>query len=104
MRAILFDLDGTLIDSKLDIVNSVNAMLRATRREEMSIETVASYIGHGAPRLIASVLGVESTESERAAALNIFLEHYRSITWTLRGPIPVWRMHSRCCRAIRWRC
>ena len=76
VRAILFDLDGTLIDSKLDIVNSVNAMLRATRREEMSTETVASYIGHGAPRLIASVLGVGSTENERAAALNIFLEHY----------------------------
>ena len=75
-RAILFDLDGTLIDSKLDIVNSVNAMLRATRREEMSIAAVASYIGHGAPRLIASVLGVESTENERAAALNTFLEHY----------------------------
>jgi phosphoglycolate phosphatase len=76
VRAILFDLDGTLIDSKLDIVNSVNAMLRATRREEMSIETVAAYIGHGAPRLVASVLGVESTENERATALNIFLEHY----------------------------
>jgi len=76
VRAILFDLDGTLIDSKLDIVNSVNAMLRATGREEMPIETVAAYIGHGAPRLIASVLGAESTESERAAALNIFLEHY----------------------------
>ena len=77
VRAILFDLDGTLIDSKLDIVNSVNAMLRATRREEMSIETVAAYIGYGAPRLVASVLGVESTESERATALNIFLEHYQ---------------------------
>jgi phosphoglycolate phosphatase len=76
VRAIIFDLDGTLIDSKLDIVNSVNAMLRETRREEMPIETVAAYIGHGAPRLIASVLGAESTESERAAALNIFLEHY----------------------------
>lgn len=76
VRAILFDLDGTLIDSKLDLVNSVNAMLRATRREELPIETVAAYIGHGAPRLIASVLGAESSESERAAALGIFLEHY----------------------------
>lgn len=76
MRAIIFDLDGTLIDSKQDLVNSVNAMLRETRRAEMPIETVAGYIGHGAPRLIASVLGAESTEEERAAALNTFLEHY----------------------------
>lgn len=76
VRAILFDLDGTLIDSKLDLVNSVNAMLRATQREEMPTETVAAYIGHGAPRLIASVLGAESSESERTAALGIFLAHY----------------------------
>jgi phosphoglycolate phosphatase len=75
-RAIILDLDGTLIDSKLDIANSVNAMLRETRREEMPVETVATYIGHGAPRLIASVLGAGATESERAAALNSFLEHY----------------------------
>ena len=47
---LFFDLDGTLIDSKLDIGNSVNAMLRETRREEMSIETVAAYIGHGPTR------------------------------------------------------
>src|SRR5260370_14877732 len=51
-------------------------MLRETRREEMSMETVAAYIGNGTQRLIARVLGAESTESERAAALNIFLEHY----------------------------
>jgi phosphoglycolate phosphatase len=75
-RAIIFDLDGTLIDSKVDLVNSVNAMLRATHREEMPVEMVAGYIGHGAPRLIASVLGAASTDDERAAALNIFLEHY----------------------------
>ena len=75
-RAIIFDLDGTLIDSKLDLVNSVNAMLRATHREEMPVEVVAGYIGHGAPRLIASVLGAASADHERATALNIFLEHY----------------------------
>ena len=75
-RAIIFDLDGTLIDSKLDLVNSVNAMLRATHREVMPVEIVAGYIGHGAPRLIASVLGTACTEDERADALDIFLEHY----------------------------
>ena len=76
VRAIIFDLDGTLIDSKLDLVNSVNAMLRATHREVMPVEIVAGYIGHGAPRLIASVLGTACTEDERADALDIFLEHY----------------------------
>ena len=76
MRAFIFDLDGTLIDSKLDIVSSVNAMLRETQRMEIPLETVAGYIGYGAPQLIASVLGPEASESERQASLGIFLEHY----------------------------
>jgi phosphoglycolate phosphatase len=87
-RAIIFDLDGTLIDSKLDLVNSVNAMLRATHREEMPVEVVAGYIGHGAPRLIASVLGTTSTEGERATALDIFLEHYEKHSLDATRPYP----------------
>jgi len=76
MKAFLFDLDGTLIDSKLDIVNSVNAMLRKTGRTELPLEMVASYVGHGAPQLMASVLGPDASESDREAALQIFLQHY----------------------------
>ena len=75
-RAFVFDLDGTLIDSKMDLVNSVNAMLRATGRSELSTETIAGYIGHGAPRLIASALGPHASESDRQSALAVFLAHY----------------------------
>jgi phosphoglycolate phosphatase len=77
LRAFLFDLDGTLIDSKLDLVNSVNFMLREMRREALPVETVASYIGHGAPRLVADVLGSEASEEDRCKALEIFLAHYQ---------------------------
>jgi phosphoglycolate phosphatase len=76
LRAFLFDLDGTLIDSKMDLVHAVNAMLRATHRPEQNTELVASYIGHGAPQLIASVLGPVSTEAERQEALAVFLAEY----------------------------
>jgi phosphoglycolate phosphatase len=76
VEAFLFDLDGTLIDSKLDLVNSVNAMLREIGREELPVDTVASYIGHGAPRLVASALGPAATDVERNRALEIFLAHY----------------------------
>jgi phosphoglycolate phosphatase len=75
--AFVFDLDGTLIDSKHDIVTSVNLMLRDTKREEQPAERVASFIGHGAPRLIASVLGPGASEQARREALAIFLVHYR---------------------------
>jgi len=74
--AFVFDLDGTLIDSKQDIVTSVNLMLRDTQRAEQPTERLASFIGHGAPRLVASVLGPGASEEERREALGIFLAHY----------------------------
>jgi phosphoglycolate phosphatase len=76
VRAFLFDLDGTLIDSKLDLVNSVNFMLRKMGREVLPLATVASYIGHGAPRLVADALGPDSTEAVRKHGLEIFLSRY----------------------------
>src|ERR1700756_3925072 len=76
MQAFLFDLDGTLIDSKLDLVNSVNFMLREMEREVLPLATVASYIGHGAPRLVADALGPEATETDRKRGLEIFLAYY----------------------------
>lgn len=77
VRSFLFDLDGTLIDSKLDLVNSVNFMLREMRREALPLETVVSYIGHGAPKLVASALGPQAGEADRKTGLEIFLAHYQ---------------------------
>jgi phosphoglycolate phosphatase len=76
MRALLFDLDGTLIDSKLDLVNSVNFMLHEMRREVLPLAAVAGYIGHGAPRLVADALGAGAVEADRRRGLEIFLAHY----------------------------
>jgi phosphoglycolate phosphatase len=76
VRAFVFDLDGTLIDSKMDLVNSVNAMLRETGRAQLPANLIASYVGHGAPQLMASALGPASTDTERREALAIFLKHY----------------------------
>jgi phosphoglycolate phosphatase len=76
VRAFLFDLDGTLIDSKLDLVNSVNFMLHEMQRDVLPLATVASYIGHGAPRLVADALGPDAAEADRKRGLEIFLAHY----------------------------
>src|ERR1700683_3062223 len=76
VRALVFDLDGTLIDSKEDLIHSVNAMLRELRREELAAETISSYIGHGAPQLVARALGHGCTEEERQRALQFFLSYY----------------------------
>jgi phosphoglycolate phosphatase len=76
VRALIFDLDGTLIDSERDLVEAANAMLRELARAELPPATISSYIGHGAARLCASALGPGATAAEQAEALQIFLRHY----------------------------
>ena len=88
IRAFIFDLDGTLIDSKTDLVNSVNAMLCEIGEKELPSETIAGYIGHGAPQLIASVLGLDSSENDRKAALAVFLAHYEKHNLDATRPYP----------------
>ena len=76
VRALIFDLDGTLIDSKLDLIHAVNAMLRELGCRELAPETISGYIGHGAPQLVARALGDRCTEEERQRALQFFLNYY----------------------------
>lgn len=76
VRALIFDLDGTLIDSKQDLIHSVNAMLREAGRGELAVETISGYIGHGAPKLVERALGDACTEQERQRALKFFLNYY----------------------------
>jgi phosphoglycolate phosphatase len=76
VRALVFDLDGTLIDSKADLVNSVNATLREMKREALPQDLVASYVGSGAPVLIRRALGGTPSEEELKRALAFFLVHY----------------------------
>jgi phosphoglycolate phosphatase len=76
VRALIFDLDGTLIDSQRDLIRSVNAMLLEMGRDELHEDTIAGYIGHGAPQLVGRALGEGAQEAERESALTFFLAHY----------------------------
>ncbi len=49
VRALIFDLDGTLIDSKLDLALAVNAALVEMSRSPLPHEQIFSYVGNGAP-------------------------------------------------------
>lgn len=77
----MFDLDGTLIDSRVDLCNSVNAMLQHLGKPELPQNVIASYIGDGASMLVRRALG--DPEGEAAdeqyvtAALTYFLAYYR---------------------------
>ena len=78
IRLLIFDLDGTLIDSRLDLVHSVNATLRHMKRPELPDDVIASYVGDGAPALIGRALGKEASDEKLVrSGLEYFLAYYR---------------------------
>ena len=77
MRLLIFDLDGTLVDSRMDLANSVNAMLRHYGKPELAHEVIASYIGNGAPMLVRRSLGDPDDEQFVQEALLYFMGYYR---------------------------
>ena len=78
IKLVIFDLDGTLIDSRLDLVHSVNAALRHIGRPELPDDVIASYVGDGAPVLIQRALGGETVEESLIRkGLEFFLSYYR---------------------------
>ena len=80
-RLLVFDLDGTLIDSRIDLSNSVNAMLAHLGRPELPHAVIAGYIGDGVSMLVRRALGDPEgdvhDEENVAEALQFFLDYYR---------------------------
>ena len=77
IKVLLWDLDGTLVDSELDLAHSINAMLRHYKRAELPVEVVAGYIGDGASMLVRRALGDPQDESFVQSALEYFMLYYR---------------------------
>jgi phosphoglycolate phosphatase len=79
IKLVIFDLDGTLIDSRLDLVHSVNAALRHIGRPELPDDVIASYVGDGAPILIQRALSAEANDEPLVRkGLEFFLSYYRA--------------------------
>lgn len=76
MELFIFDLDGTLIDSKRDIVEAVNAARAQMGLAGLAPETIASYVGNGAPVLMQKAMGVNATPAMVSEALARFLDYY----------------------------
>jgi phosphoglycolate phosphatase len=80
-RLLVFDLDGTLIDSRVDLSNSVNAMLRHFSKPELPPAVIASHLGDGASMLVRRSLGDPAgdlhDEEFVTKALTFFLNYYR---------------------------
>jgi phosphoglycolate phosphatase len=84
LKLLVFDLDGTLIDSAQDLCNSVNAALAHVGRRPLPDPLIASYVGNGAPMLMRrSLASCDSISAGlvdpdlQAAAYAFFLDYYR---------------------------
>ena len=77
IRLLVFDLDGTLIDSRLDLIHSVNAMLQHIGRPKLDGDVIASYVGDGASALVRRAVGDTNDEALFIGALEYFLGYYR---------------------------
>ena len=76
IELLIFDLDGTLIDSKLDLANAVNAARAQLGLGPLNLAVIMTYIGYGAPVLIQKTLSGEASETQIAQALEFFLDYY----------------------------
>ena len=85
---LVFDLDGTLVDSTLDLANSVNATRVHMGLEALPIPLVASYVGNGAPVLIRKAMGADATDEQVDYALTYFLAWYRDHMLEHTRPYP----------------
>ena len=81
LKLLVFDLDGTLIDSAQDLCNSVNATLTHFKRQPLPDELIASFIGNGTLMLVRRALaaGVSTPVDEDYLALAhaYFIDYYR---------------------------
>ena len=77
IRLLIFDLDGTLIDSKTDLILGVNAMREQMRLTRLDPQLVLSYVGRGVATLIRRALGEGASDDEAARGSAIFLDYYR---------------------------
>ncbi|HYQ46117.1 MAG TPA: HAD-IA family hydrolase [Polyangiaceae bacterium] len=73
---VVFDLDGTLIDSRLDIASSANHALRAHGFAELSVSELSTYVGDGARWLLARAARLDHDSPSLDPLLATFVEYY----------------------------
>jgi len=87
-RVAVFDLDGTLVDTGLDIANAVNRALRTLGRSERGFEEVRGFLGGGARRLVELALGESPEDALVDRGLELFSGYYEQDLVVESRPYP----------------
>jgi phosphoglycolate phosphatase len=77
IQLLIFDLDGTLVDSEMDLALSVNAVRLQMGLTALPLKTIASYVGQGVTTLIEKSLGKPASSEDVHNGVNLFLAYYR---------------------------
>ena len=88
IRLVVFDLDGTLVDSSRDLAEAVNALLADLGAPALSRAVVTSMVGEGAAVLVNRALTVAGLDTDTPHALERFLEHYDARLLDSTRPYP----------------
>ncbi len=75
-KAVIFDLDGTLLDTLDDLMNSVNFALRKFSFPERTKEEIRSFIGNGVIKLMERSTPEDTDSITQEKCLEVFREHY----------------------------
>jgi len=77
VQLLIFDLDGTLVDSETDLALSVNAVRDQMGMGPLSPGVIASFVGHGVTALIQAALGESASAETVEKSVKLFLSYYR---------------------------
>jgi phosphoglycolate phosphatase len=86
--ALVFDLDGTLVDSRQDITTAINRMRAGYGLPPLSLEQVVAMVGEGARVLIERAVGRELPAAEIEPALRRYLDYYDEVLLATTRPYP----------------
>lgn len=86
IKLIIFDLDGTLVNSQFDITDGINQTLMSFKRKPLSVNAVQSLIGGGVEKLVKSAFSDVSDQVMLDEALKIFNKYYHNNLTTKTGP------------------
>lgn len=86
---LVFDLDGTLVDSAPDIRAAVNRMLAGLEQGPLDLPTIIGFVGNGMPKLVERAMAVRGIDPARHKALTqVTLDHYNAAPSALTRPWP----------------
>src|SRR5208283_4712957 len=76
LKLVIFDLDGTLVDSSIDIANAINYAVEPYRVPQVTVQEVISLVGEGISRLMEKIILKEGIEADKDLLVERFLDYY----------------------------